>query len=86
MLQQKKEKAAMKLNQKPSTVTVVLLKDYSCIVPKSKSRLDILEYSTVRGEGLMQLKEGGGKPENSTKLRKGREKGKLKRESMRDMK
>ena len=52
--QQKKKKSAIKSNQKPSTVTVVLLKDYSCIVPKGKRRQALALQGRVKPVKLMR--------------------------------
>ena len=51
--QQKKKKSAIKSHQKPSTVTVVLLKYYSCIVPKGKRRQALALKGRVKPVKLM---------------------------------
>ena len=46
--QKKKKKAAIKSHKKPSTVTVVLLKEYSSIVPKGKRRQVLASRGRVK--------------------------------------
>lgn len=46
--QQKKKKSAIKSHQKTSTITVVLLQEYCCIVPKGKRRQSLAMRGRVK--------------------------------------
>ena len=45
--EQKKKKAAIKRNQRPVTVTVMLMPTYSCNVPKRKARQELISKGRV---------------------------------------
>lgn len=52
--QQKRKKSAIKSHNKPSTVTVVLMKEYTCIVPKGKRRQVLASRGRVKQVKLQQ--------------------------------